>query len=176
MNSACASEYLKPGCEIVFTVTDYYDGPRSGIANFRGKPHLYECIFDQTANDYTDTYLLTPVSDEMFSLAMEDWQIWKRWEVARAGHATVDSHPALPDDRARHEEIALKLQGITADLSASLKRIGIFEVLGTPDLPKGVIRPLQVRWTILSYSGTLCSSLWARRTRSTEYGARRVGS
>jgi hypothetical protein len=27
-----------------------------------------------------------------------------------------------------------------------------------------------------AYSGTLCSSLWARRTRSSEYGARRVGS
>jgi hypothetical protein len=28
----------------------------------------------------------------------------------------------------------------------------------------------------LTYSETLCSSFWARRTRSTEYGARRLGS
>jgi hypothetical protein len=56
MNSGSASEHLKPGYEIVFTVTDYYDGSRGGIANFRGKPHLYKCVFDQTANDYSDTY------------------------------------------------------------------------------------------------------------------------
>jgi hypothetical protein len=33
-------EELKPEYEHVFTVTDYYDGPRKGIANFLGKPHL----------------------------------------------------------------------------------------------------------------------------------------
>jgi hypothetical protein len=31
---------LKPDFEEVFTVTDYYDGPRKGIANVRGKPHF----------------------------------------------------------------------------------------------------------------------------------------
>jgi hypothetical protein len=31
---------LKPGYEMVFTVTDYCDGPRKGIANYQDKPHL----------------------------------------------------------------------------------------------------------------------------------------
>lgn len=33
---------LKPGYERFYTVLDYYDGPRKGIADFQGKPHLYE--------------------------------------------------------------------------------------------------------------------------------------
>ena len=36
---------LQPGYEEVFTVMDYYDGPRKGVANFRGQPHFYDCIF-----------------------------------------------------------------------------------------------------------------------------------
>ena len=47
---------LKPGYEEVFTVTDYYDGPRQGIANFKGKPHFYDCIFDEARQDYSDRY------------------------------------------------------------------------------------------------------------------------
>ncbi len=33
---------LKLNYEQVFTVLDYYDGPRSGIANYNGAPHFYE--------------------------------------------------------------------------------------------------------------------------------------
>jgi hypothetical protein len=33
---------LKPGYERVYTVLDYCDGPRQGIADFQGKAHLYE--------------------------------------------------------------------------------------------------------------------------------------
>ena len=42
---------LKLGFEEVFTVTEYYDGPRQGIANFTGKPHFYDCIFDEARQD-----------------------------------------------------------------------------------------------------------------------------
>jgi hypothetical protein len=42
--------------ERVFIVTDYYDGPRKGIANFSGEPHFYECIFDEAKGDYADLF------------------------------------------------------------------------------------------------------------------------
>jgi hypothetical protein len=32
--------------EKVYTVTDFYDGPRGGIANFRGHPHVYESLWN----------------------------------------------------------------------------------------------------------------------------------
>lgn len=86
---------LKPGYEMVFTVTDYYDGPRQGIANYQDKPHLYKCIFDRAAQDYSESFLLTPLDSETFQLAMEDWEIWRRWEDAfHSGKTDESTHPA----------------------------------------------------------------------------------
>src|SRR5262249_26721368 len=69
--------------EIVHSMTDFWDGPRQGIANFNGIPHLYESEFDKfTENDWQDTYLLMPIDEATFQLAMEDWEIWRRWETA----------------------------------------------------------------------------------------------
>jgi hypothetical protein len=68
--------------ETVYTVTDWYDGPREGIADFNGMPHLYQWQFDNAKDDWADTLLLTPVDEETFRLALEDWAIWVRWEQA----------------------------------------------------------------------------------------------
>jgi hypothetical protein len=46
----------KQGFEEVFTVTDYYDGPRQGIANYLGSPHFYDCIFSDQKQDFTSAY------------------------------------------------------------------------------------------------------------------------
>ena len=43
--------------ERVYTMTDDYDGPRRGIASFRGKPHAYTCPFD-----FSGTMPTAPVS------------------------------------------------------------------------------------------------------------------
>src|SRR5690349_12683020 len=97
---------LKPGFEEVFTVTDYYDGPRQGIANFNGKPHFYDCVFDEARKNFSDRYRLTAVPNHIFDLAMEEWAIWERWQTAfHAGKTSKESHPALPQDRTRHEQI-----------------------------------------------------------------------
>jgi hypothetical protein len=42
------------GFEKVYTVTDYYDDPRGGIADFCGKPHLYRSLFEDI--DHKDTF------------------------------------------------------------------------------------------------------------------------
>src|SRR5262249_22272614 len=97
---------LQPGCEEVFTVEDYYDGPRKGVAKFRGQPHFYDCLFDQAKGEYSDLYHLTPLPQSISELAKEDWAIWKKWEAAfHSGEETIESYPALPQDRARHQEI-----------------------------------------------------------------------
>ena len=140
---------LQPGYEEVFTVTDYYDGPRKGVANFRGEPHFYDCIFDDGKDEYSDLYRLTPLSQRSFELAKEDWTIWKKWEAAfHSGRATVESHPALPQDRARHEEIrAILDSALTTNAAVCVTQHGSFERRGSGEYPKGVMRPLQVRWT-----------------------------
>lgn len=143
------SEQLKPGYECVFTVTEYYDGPRKGIANYQGKPHFYECIFDEAKDDYSELFRLTPLDSEAFQVAMEDWEIWRKWEFAFHGGKTgIGTHPALPHEAERHAELKSILDKVlVTDPIKAISRIGHFEVLGTPDLPKGVIRPLQVKWT-----------------------------
>ena len=104
---------LKPGYERVFTVVDYYDGPREGIADYRGKPHPYVCISDKATGAYPATFLLAPLNAEIFRLAMEDWAIWQRWELAhRSGKTDLSTHPALPHESERHKE----LEGILKDL------------------------------------------------------------
>jgi hypothetical protein len=140
---------LQPDFEEVFTVTDYYDGPRMGIANFRGQPHFYDCIFDEAQDEYSDMYHLTPISQRVFELAKEDWAIWKHWESAfHSGKATLESHPALPQDRGRHEEIRAILDSeLTTNAAVCTTQRGSFERLGSGEYPKGAMRPLQVRWT-----------------------------
>jgi hypothetical protein len=93
--------------ERVHTVNDYYDGPRRGVAEFHGKPHVYESQFSDIADDYTDRFLLMEIDSELFKLALEDWTIWLRWHAAyQRGEASLDTHPARPVDRSRHEMLA----------------------------------------------------------------------
>ena len=128
---------------------DYYDGPRKGVANFRGQPYFYHCIFDDAKGEYSDLYHLTPLSQRIFELAKEDWDIWKRWEAAfHSGKATAQSRPALSQDRSRHEEMRVILDSaLTTNAAVCVSQRGSFERLGSDEYPKGVIRPLQVRWT-----------------------------
>jgi hypothetical protein len=143
------TDELRPGYEAVFTVTDYHDGPRKGIANFQGQPHFYECIFDDAKDDYLESFRLTPLDKETFQLAMEDWNIWRRWESAfHSGKTDQSTHPALTNEAARHEELKRILDGLlVANPDNAITRVGRFEVLGDPSLPTGVIRRFQVEWT-----------------------------
>lgn len=68
--------------ERVHTMTAYYDGPRTGVADFEGVPHLYESEWNDTAHDFTDTFQLSAVDPETFQLVLEAWEIWLRWERA----------------------------------------------------------------------------------------------
>lgn len=140
---------LKPGYERVYTVLDYYDGPRKGVADFRGQPHLYECIFDESKGNYSESFLLTPLDAESFRFALEDWAIWQRWELAyHTGKADLSTHPALPHESERHQELQRILEKVlVVDQTKAVTRIGHFEALLRETFPKGVPRPLQVKWT-----------------------------
>jgi hypothetical protein len=84
--------------EICHTVTDWYDGPRGGIADFCSKPHLFQSNFiDSAPDDATEVFLLVPLDPDVVQLALEDWCIWRRWETAfYSNTATQATHPALP--------------------------------------------------------------------------------
>jgi hypothetical protein len=104
--------------ERVYTMCDWYDGPRHGIAVFEGRPHVYDA--EQTHGE--TAYVLRPIDDATLALALEDWAIWLRWEDAfHQGEAPEGSHPALflasrAEDRARHDELARSLEAALAAL------------------------------------------------------------
>lgn len=126
--------------ERVYTMTDFYDGPRGGIADFEGRPHLYESEWDDLADNYASTFRLSPVTPEVLALALEDWAIWERWLAAfNAGETTQDTHPALPADRARHEELQRALHGrLQVDPETYVRARGDFEWEGSGAGPSAV--------------------------------------
>jgi hypothetical protein len=136
---------LKPGYEWVFTVADYHDGPRSGIANYRGQPYFYKCVFDEAKDEYSELFLLTPLDPQTFQLAMEDWGIWRRWKYSfHAETANVSTHPALPREAARHAELKRILDdSLESDTWKAFTVVGRFEPAAEPSLPDGV---WQVKW------------------------------
>jgi hypothetical protein len=90
----------------VLTINDYYDGPRLGNAELDGVPHIYEAEFDHSTDEYGDTYFLSPIDERLFALVLEAWAIWCRWHLAYSrNEVTLESHPALSEDRQRHEEL-----------------------------------------------------------------------
>jgi hypothetical protein len=96
--------------DTIYTMTDFYDGPRKGVAVYHGVPHLYESCWADIELE-SDVFLLSPISADVLALALEDWDIWLRWSAARhAGLTTTETHPALPKDRARHNELVMLLQ------------------------------------------------------------------
>jgi hypothetical protein len=98
------------GWDRVYTVNDYYDGPRLGIADVDGLPHIYESEFDYSSDEYSDTYFVSPVDESLLALVLEDWEIWLRWNSAfKRGEVSIESHPALPEDRERHEALKIAI-------------------------------------------------------------------
>jgi hypothetical protein len=96
----------------VYTINDYFDGPRLGIADVDGVPHIYEAEFDHSSDEYGDTYFASPVDGNLMALVLEDWEIWLRWQSAFQGaKASIETHPALPQDHERHQALTTAIGG-----------------------------------------------------------------
>jgi hypothetical protein len=140
--------------ERVYTVLDFWDGPRSGFADFDGAPHAYRSIWRDDLGDWDPgrRFELSPISAEVLALALEDWAIWRRWEEAfYAGDTTTETHPALPVDQPRHSELA-PLIDLALQIDPAQRRVAVGEFLAReghwrpPGSPTSHIT-LEVRWT-----------------------------
>ncbi|ANM30464.1 hypothetical protein ABI59_14130 [Acidobacteria bacterium Mor1] len=136
--------------DTVHTVDEYYDVPCKGVATLGGQPVAYEREWDATADDYTEIYWLSPITDDALVLALEAWAIWRRWETAfHQGVATLDSHPALPEERARAAELKLLLEPHLAICREAARcATGEFFPRDDPDWSGRGQVPLAVRWTL----------------------------
>ena len=77
----------------VWTVNDYWDGCVIGVAEFDNRHCIYERIFDEKTDDWSDNYYLTPINKSDFAIIMHDWERWKRWRSDfDKGSNTISSH------------------------------------------------------------------------------------
>ncbi|VTS00252.1 hypothetical protein [Tuwongella immobilis] len=92
--------------ETVYVLNHFWDGPREGVADFLGCPHVFVSEWDSTIDDFGDAFLLKPLSPETFRLVMEEAAICQRWKQAvDQGLTTFDTHPPDPDDRVRLDKL-----------------------------------------------------------------------
>jgi hypothetical protein len=136
--------------ERVYSVTDYFDGPRSGVAEFFGQPHRYQCKFDEKLDDWSESFLLTPISSDILALELEQWALWRKWELAfHRGDVPQNSHPGLGGTDARYDELKSIIKDRSAEESpATWRAKGLFRARPSqPETPMGVMRELEVEWT-----------------------------
>jgi hypothetical protein len=102
--------------EAVHTVEDYYDGPRSGVADFEGAPHYYRSIYlDGSRWDADeDRFELSPVTPEVVVAACELAAVFGRWDLVLQsipGFTWSDEEfGALPEERTRRRELETFLE------------------------------------------------------------------
>lgn len=139
--------------ETVHTMTDYYDGPRGGVADYHGVPHVYKSTgadIGDVPGGIIDVFRLSPIPPEVFKLALEAWTIWRRWETAiHLGETSADdTHTSLQIDRARHHELEHLLAGrLEIAEDCRIFAHAEFRIKECPEHSGTGFRALEVSWT-----------------------------
>jgi hypothetical protein len=104
--------------EVVHTISGWYDGPRTGAADFEGKPYWYRSVYLDSEIWYPDEdrFELTPLTEEALSWELETKRIFERWDAARKDGSVVwnqddeASFGAMPEDMSRYRDLIKKLE------------------------------------------------------------------
>ena len=137
--------------EPLLMVWDYYDGPRSGVAMFEGKPHYFESKFNEEIDNYQLWFSLYLVSNSFVETARRQWGIYREWEYKfHKGEESTDNHPGKRGVDQTYDELEDRIQ---AELRTLEKRPGKYladfrTIAGQEGLPKGMMRNLEAQWEI----------------------------
>lgn len=132
--------------EKVYSIWDYHDGPRSGIANYDGSPHFFSCIFDEGVDEYSTVFEITQISDELYNQCAEISAIFDTWKLKfEAGDATTATHPSRTDDHCIKLDkligTQLSLSSPRTTASAEFKTLG-----GERVTSKSLTYDIEVTW------------------------------
>ena len=136
--------------ERVYLVWDIYDGERSGLADYCGSPHYFECVLDYEKGGYTDVFEIRPIGADLLQLALEQWAIYRRWEkMFHLGEVPLTTHPGHSGQSSRYDELEKEIEAQLQSLPGpSAKVTGEFRLVeGQPELPAGCLREVEVAWT-----------------------------
>lgn len=102
-------QLITDGFERVYCESEWYDGPRAGLADIDGKPHYFENHdYDHTGE--ADEYQVWPASEAAVTLERERWAIFARWnERHEAGEVGPETHPGHGGIDSRYDELELLL-------------------------------------------------------------------
>lgn len=114
-----------------------------------GVPHIYSSPFNTLKDDFEDFYLVSLIDRGLFELVLEDWDIWMRWsDVFDKREAPKETHPALPQDRPRHDELVCLIGALlNIDLANAKKLNADFR-----SVRRGW-NGMEVRWSDASLGG-----------------------
>ena len=136
--------------ETVYMIWDIYDGPRSGIADYKSEPCYFNCRLDPEGG-YSEQFELSPISSELFQMTQEQWDIYRTWEMKyHMGHESLKTHPGNIGTNKRYDELDTLIKAATGKLHMyRCLFTGNFKaLLGQDELPDGVLRELQVEWQV----------------------------
>lgn len=83
--------------EKVITINYWWDGPKSGLAQYNGEICIYQRIFDEAMDDWSDEYFLIPVNEQEEALIMTEWEEW----CSAANSGEFDSYYAAHSGKDR---------------------------------------------------------------------------
>ncbi|MFH9968967.1 hypothetical protein ACH4PR_48175 [Streptomyces mirabilis] len=102
-------QLIADGFERVYVESEWYSGPRAGLADVDGKPHYFQGN-DWNDADEADEYSVWPASFAVVELEREQWAIFARWNERReAGRVGPETHPGQGGIDARYDGLALLL-------------------------------------------------------------------
>lgn len=99
------------GFERVHVENDWYDGPRSGLADVGGQPHYFQAVDSYHHPDEPDDeYFVWPASSAALACERQQWAIFVEWNTRfEAGTASVETHPGHGGVNARYDELTAQL-------------------------------------------------------------------
>jgi hypothetical protein len=136
--------------ETVYEVWDYWDGIRSGFADYHGVPHYFAAEWDEADDDYLNTFTLRRVDASTIALVQEHDRIFEDWQwAAHRAEVPQQSHPAISGQNPRFADLTATIQARTE--SAPIVATGVIGTFkadeGEPEKPLGMWRKVRVQWS-----------------------------
>lgn len=131
-------------------VWDIYDGVRTGLAKYKGKPHYFSSIFEE---EFTEKFEISPVNEKFLELAVEQWKIYREWEfLYHSGKEVLEKHPGHGGINKLYDEIEVKLKkGLSGLKKLNSVFCPNFRVLPDQEhLPSGVLKEIEVQWHVVT--------------------------
>jgi hypothetical protein len=141
----------------VLFVDDFWDCPRKGFTEYKGRLYYFTCGWDLDEDDYSSVYELVPVGKATLDLALELHAIWLVWESDfRNGRASHDANPAQGGVNAQYDELIRRHKDALAALPpANLRATARFGWAPGDETILVNTRPWLVTWSELPADGVV---------------------